>query len=125
MVMNTPDIMSSDWLAGLFRSGDWASEAQGFEAGVSLRTGLTAEVTVRFASEEAAKRLVTEITQLTNGLEGQEVRGAIAGHREETKVQLRRFDGQDQPAPHSEGAGKERASFRGGGQGLLERRSRR
>ena len=65
LVMNTPDIMSSDWLAGLFHSGDWASEAQGFEAGVSLRTGLTADVTVRFASEEAAKTLLTEITRLT------------------------------------------------------------
>jgi hypothetical protein len=65
LVMNSPEMMSSDRLAGLFRGAEWVSEAQGFEAGVSLRTGLAADVTVRLASEEAAKRVVTEITRLT------------------------------------------------------------
>jgi hypothetical protein len=65
LVITTPDIMSNDRLAGLFHGADWAPDAQGFEAGVNLRSGLTADVTVRFASEAAAKRMVTEMTRLT------------------------------------------------------------
>jgi len=65
MVITSPDIMSNDRLAGLFRGGEWASDAQAFEAGVHLRSGLMADVTVRFASEAAAKRVVTEMTRLT------------------------------------------------------------
>jgi hypothetical protein len=65
MIITTPDIMSSDRLAELFHGGEWASDAQEFEAGVHLRTGLTADVTVRFASEAAARRVVTEMTKLT------------------------------------------------------------
>jgi hypothetical protein len=65
LVITTPDIMSNDRLAGLFHGGDWAPDAQDFEAGVNLRSGLTADVTVRFASEAAAKRVVAEMTRLS------------------------------------------------------------
>jgi hypothetical protein len=65
LVITSPDFMSNDRLAGLFRGGEWASDAQAFEAGVHLRSGLMADVTVRFASEAAAKRVVTEMTRLT------------------------------------------------------------
>jgi hypothetical protein len=65
LVITTPDIMSSDRLAGLFHADDWAPDAQGFEAGVNLRSGLAADVTVRFGSEAAAKRVVAEMTRLT------------------------------------------------------------
>jgi hypothetical protein len=64
LVITSPDIMSNDRLAGLFRGGEWASDAQAFEAGVHLRTGLMADVTVHFASEEAAKQVVAEMTRL-------------------------------------------------------------
>jgi hypothetical protein len=65
LVITTPDIMSNDRLADLFHAGDWAPDAQGFEAGVNLRSGLTADVTVRFASEAAAKQVVAEMTRLS------------------------------------------------------------
>jgi hypothetical protein len=64
LVITSPDIMSNDRLAELFHGGEWASDAQAFEAGVHLRTGLMADVTVHFASEEAAKQVVTEMTRL-------------------------------------------------------------
>ena len=64
LVITSPDVMSNDRLAELFRGGDWAPDAQGFEAGVHLGSGLMADFTVRFASEEAAKRVVTEMTRL-------------------------------------------------------------
>jgi hypothetical protein len=65
LVITTPDILSNDRLADLFRAGEWAQDAQGFEAGVNLRSGLMADVSVRFASETAAKQVVTEMTRLT------------------------------------------------------------
>jgi hypothetical protein len=64
LVITTPGIMSNDRLADLFHAGDWAPDAQDFEAGVNLRLGLTADVTVRFASEAAAKQVVAEMTRL-------------------------------------------------------------
>jgi len=66
VVMNTPEIMSNDRLAGLFHGAEWVSEAQGFEAGVSLHAGLAADITVRFATEAAAKQVVTEVTRLVS-----------------------------------------------------------
>jgi hypothetical protein len=65
LVITTPDIVAKDRLVDLFRGGEWAPDAQGFEAGVNLRAGLAADVTVRFASAVAAKRVVTEMTRLT------------------------------------------------------------
>ena len=64
LVIDTPEMMSSDRIAGLFHGAEWISEAQGFEAGVSLRAGLSADVTVRLASEEAAKQVVTDLGQI-------------------------------------------------------------
>jgi hypothetical protein len=68
LVITSPDIMASDRLGGLFRGVEWASDAQGFEAGVNMRSGLTADVTVRFASAAVAKRVVAEMTRLTTGM---------------------------------------------------------
>lgn len=65
LVLTSPDILSNDRLAGLFGGGEWTTDAQGFEAGVHLRSGLAADVTVHFASEAAAKRITAEMTQLT------------------------------------------------------------
>jgi hypothetical protein len=64
IIMSAPEAMESDRLAGLLRGGDWMPAAQGFEAGVTLRTGLTADVTVRLASEGAAKHAIVQMTQL-------------------------------------------------------------
>jgi hypothetical protein len=64
-VLDTPGMMSSDWAAGLFPGADWVSDAQGLDGGVNLRSGLAADVTVRYGSEAAAKRVITEMTKLT------------------------------------------------------------
>jgi len=66
LVITSPDILANDRLEGLFRAGEWAPDAQEFEVGVHLRSGLAADVTVRFASTEAAKQVVTELTRLAN-----------------------------------------------------------
>ena len=64
LVMNLPDMASNDRVAALFPGADLISDAQSFEAGVNLRSGLTADVTVRFGSEASAKRVVTELTRM-------------------------------------------------------------
>jgi hypothetical protein len=66
VIMDAFEIMSNDSVAALLRGGDWASEAQGFEAGVNLRSGLAADITVRFSSDDVAKRVTTELTRVTN-----------------------------------------------------------
>ncbi len=53
-------------IAALFRGAEWASEAQGFEAGINLRAGLAADITVRFSSDATAKRMTTELTRVMN-----------------------------------------------------------
>lgn len=66
VILDAAEIMSSDQVAALFRGGEWASEAQGFEAGVNLRAGLTADITVRFSSDETARRVTAELTRVMN-----------------------------------------------------------
>ena len=66
VIMDATEMMSNDSVAALFRGGEWASEAQGFEAGVNLRAGLAADITVRFSSEATAKRMTTELTRVMN-----------------------------------------------------------
>jgi hypothetical protein len=66
MVMDAAEMMSSDRIAALFRGGEWASEAQALEAGFDLRTGLAADITVRFSSDAVAKRVTAELTRAMN-----------------------------------------------------------
>jgi hypothetical protein len=66
IIMDAAEIVSTDQIAALFRGGEWASEAQGFDAGVNLRTGLAADITVRFSSDATAKRITTELTRIVN-----------------------------------------------------------
>lgn len=65
-IMDAAEIMSSDSVAGLLRGGEWASEARGFEAGVNVRGGLAADLTIRFSSDEVAKRMTAELTHIIN-----------------------------------------------------------
>jgi hypothetical protein len=66
MIMDATEMMSSDRIAALFRGGEWASEAQALEAGFDLRTGLAADITVRFSSDTVAKRVTAELTRAMN-----------------------------------------------------------
>jgi hypothetical protein len=65
-IMDATEMMSSDRIAALFRGGEWASEAQGLEAGFDLRAGLAADITVHFSSDAVAKRVTAELTRVVN-----------------------------------------------------------
>jgi hypothetical protein len=64
VIMDATEIMSSDSVTAFLRGGEWASEARGFEAGVNLRAGLAADITLRFSSEATAKRMTGELTRV-------------------------------------------------------------
>jgi hypothetical protein len=64
VILDASEIMASDQVAALFQGGEWASEAQGFEAGVHLRAGLAADITVRFSSDDTARRVTAELTRV-------------------------------------------------------------
>jgi hypothetical protein len=66
MILDAPEMLSNDRIAALVRGGDWGAEAQGFEAGVNLRAGLAADITVHFSSDETAKRVTAELTRVVN-----------------------------------------------------------
>jgi hypothetical protein len=63
-MMDATEMMSSDRIAALFHGGEWASEAQGLEAGFDLRAGLAADITVHFSSDAIAKRATSELTRV-------------------------------------------------------------
>ena len=65
-IMDATEVMANDQIAALFQGGEWASETQGFEVGVNLRAGLTADITVRFSSDDTAKRVTAELTHALN-----------------------------------------------------------
>ena len=47
-------------------AGNGRRRPQGFEAGVNLRAGLAADITVRFLVGCEAKRVATELTRVMN-----------------------------------------------------------
>lgn len=63
-LMDGSELESNDQVATLFHSDDWASQAQSIEAGINLRTGLAADITVRFSSEDTAKRVTADLTRM-------------------------------------------------------------
>jgi hypothetical protein len=63
-LMTTPGVLASDRLMAMFTGGELGTEAQGFEIGFSLRSGLTVDTTVMFQSEAAAKRMASELGRL-------------------------------------------------------------
>jgi hypothetical protein len=64
LVMNMPDMVPNEKLTGLFPGSELAADAQGFEAGINLRSGLTADIAVRFGSEASAKQIVAEMAKM-------------------------------------------------------------
>ncbi len=61
-ILEATEIFGNESVAALFKGGEWASEARGFEAGMNLRSGLAADIVVRFSSEDAAKHMTAELT---------------------------------------------------------------
>jgi len=67
IVMTDPEEMAKNPLTDMFSEGQLAAGARGFEAGVSLRSGLAADVSVRFENEAAAKTLASELDNMLKG----------------------------------------------------------
>jgi hypothetical protein len=63
-LITAPETIASNRLMGLLSGGEFASEARGFEFGVSLRSGLAADIAVAFESESAAKKMVSELSKV-------------------------------------------------------------
>jgi hypothetical protein len=61
--MKTPDVLSGDRLEDLFRGSSLASDSQGLEVGLTLRSGLAADIAMYFGSEASAKRVVAEMVR--------------------------------------------------------------
>ena len=119
VIMDAAEIVSSDQIAALFHGGEWASEAQGFEAGVNLHSGLAADITVRFSSEDTAKHVTAELTRVIDlAAKDKNSRRAGAGYREEVEVYIGWRGNEDQPAPDAAGSGKERSGLCGVAEGI-------
>ncbi len=61
MIMDTSELVSNETVAALLGGNEWAAGAKGIEAGLNLRTGLDADFILRFASEDTAKRVTTDL----------------------------------------------------------------
>lgn len=62
-IVDANEVMSNDPIADLFGANEWAASAQGFEAGLNLRTGLDADFFVHFSSDGTAKRVTEDLTR--------------------------------------------------------------
>jgi hypothetical protein len=65
-LVSSPDALGSNRLTELLTGAGLDSEAQGFEAGVSLRAGLAADITVLFSSEDDAKSMTAELSKIVH-----------------------------------------------------------
>jgi hypothetical protein len=60
-IVDANELLANDSFAALFGASQWAGSAQGIEAGLNLGSGLDADFTVRFSSEDMAKRVNAEL----------------------------------------------------------------
>jgi len=63
-IISDPEELANNRLLDIFSDGQLGAGALAFEAGVSLRSGLAADVAVRFDTESTAKNLASEIDKL-------------------------------------------------------------
>lgn len=63
-LITTPGALANDRLMGLLSGGEVGSNALGYEVGFSFRNGLSAEASVLFESDSAAKRLASELHKM-------------------------------------------------------------
>lgn len=70
VIMDGSDMIFDDTVASMFQREDTASQPQAFEAGVNLRSGLVADITVRFQSDDSAKQITSELTRMLNAFGG-------------------------------------------------------
>jgi hypothetical protein len=63
-LITTPGALANDRLMGLLSGGEVGSNALGYEVGFSFRNGLSADASVLFESDSAAKRLASELHKM-------------------------------------------------------------
>lgn len=63
-LMSGLQAMASDRLMGMLAGGGFQSESRSFEAGVSLRNGLAADISLIFPSEPEARNMASEFSKL-------------------------------------------------------------
>jgi hypothetical protein len=63
-VMTGMQALSGDRLMGMLAGGASSSEARGFEAGISLRNGLAADISLIFPTEPEARNMASEFAKL-------------------------------------------------------------
>jgi hypothetical protein len=63
-ILNAPDALASGPLTSLLGGADLDEHVKGFEMGFSLRNGLSADVALAFETEEAAKKMATELSKI-------------------------------------------------------------
>jgi len=64
LLMAAPDVLGSERLNAMLSGSDWGSDARGFEAGVSFKSGMLMDVVVRFASEASAQKMAADLGRL-------------------------------------------------------------
>jgi hypothetical protein len=65
-LVTAPGALAGNRLTEFLTGAGLDAEAQGFEAGVSLRAGLAADITVLFSSEDDAKSMTTEFSKIVH-----------------------------------------------------------
>jgi hypothetical protein len=63
-LITTPGALANDRLMGLLSGGEVGSNALGYEIGFSFKNGLSADASVLFESDSAAKRLSSELGKM-------------------------------------------------------------
>jgi hypothetical protein len=63
-LITTPGALANDRLMGLLSGGEVGSNALGYEVGFSFKNGLSADASVLFESDSAAKRLASELGKM-------------------------------------------------------------
>lgn len=63
-IVNAPDALGGDRLSALVSGADVDSAPRAFEFGLSLRSGLAADLTLTLASDASAKRMASALSQM-------------------------------------------------------------
>jgi hypothetical protein len=63
-LITTPGALANDRLMGLLSGGEVGSNALGYDVGFSFKNGLSADASVLFESDSAAKRLASELGKM-------------------------------------------------------------
>jgi len=64
VLISAPEALGSERITQMLSGSEWGADTRGLEAGISFRNGLALDVLVRFVSEAAAQKMVSELTRM-------------------------------------------------------------